>query len=586
MAKPIKARLKTDLKGGFLSAAAAAAIILGMSATVTTPAWSALETTEFSQSGNYLAGRFAGKHRDNAMAAEFYGRALKTDPNNAVILERTFLLELSSGNIKEAERLAARVIAQDGRNRTARIVMGLKDFKDGRQEEARQHWQSASHGPIGELTSALLTAWSFAAEKRTEEALGALKKLSRTDSFSIYQTFHAALIADVGGFTEEARQLYERAYSSAGSSLRVVQAYGSFLSRHGDKEKARGIYETYAKSTNRHPLISKVLDEDKSGEVPGPMVASPREGAAEAMFGLASALADESGIDFAIIYAQMTLDLKPVFPIALTLLADIYEDAKLYQLAIDVYERIPKDSPLRENADIQIALDLNQLDKTDDARKRLEKLIERDPTRYQPKVTLANILRGRSMFKEAAEAYSKAIGLIEKVEQRHWTVFYFRGICYERSKQWPKAEADFRKALELQPDQPLVLNYLGYSWVEQRHNLDEAFKMIRKAVELRPNDGYIVDSLGWAHYQLKQYDKAVEHLERAVELRPEDPVINDHLGDAYWRVGRKVEARFQWRHAKDLKPEPENLEKIKLKLENGLDEDDNPSTVSNEPNKS
>ena len=586
MAKPTKARLNNNLKRGFLSAAAAAAIVLGMTAIATPPAWSAIENTAFSQSGNYLAGRFAGKHRDNAMAAEFYGRALKTDPNNAVILERTFLLELSSGNIEEAERLAARVIAQDGRNRTARIVMGIKDFKDGRHEEARQHWLSASHGPIGELTSALLTAWSFAAEKRTEEALGALKKLSRTDSFSIYQTFHAALIADVGGFTEEARQLYERAYSSAGSSLRVVQAYGSFLSRSGEKDKARGIYETYAKSTNRHPLISKVLDEDKSGETPSPMVSTPREGAAEALFGLASALADESGIDFAIIYAQMTLDLKPVFPIALTLLADIYEDAKLYQLAIDVYERIPKTSPLRENAEIQIALDLNQLDKTDAAREKLTKLIERDPSRYQPKVTLANILRGRSKFKEAAEAYSKAIGLIEKVEQRHWTVFYFRGICYERSKQWPKAEADFRKALELQPDQPLVLNYLGYSWVEQRHNLDEAFKMIRKAVELRPNDGYIVDSLGWAHYQLKEYEKAVEHLERAVELRPEDPVINDHLGDAYWRVGRKVEAKFQWRHAKDLKPEPENLEKIKLKLENGLDDDDNPSTVSNEPNKS
>ena len=366
----------------------------------------------------------------------------------------------------------------------------------------------------------------------------------------------------------------------------MVQAYGGFLSRSGEKDKARGIYETYAKSTNRHPLISKVLDQDKSGKTPDPMVASPREGAAEALFGLASALADESGIDFAIIYAQMTLELKPVFPIALTLLADIYEDAKLYQLAIDVYERIPESSPLRENAEIQIALDLNQLDKTDAAREKLDKLIERDPGRYQPNVTLANILRGRSKFKEAAVAYSKAIGLIDKIEQRHWTVFYFRGICYERSKQWPKAEADFRKALELQPDQPLVLNYLGYSWVEQRHNLDEAFKMIRKAVELRPNDGYIVDSLGWAHYQLKEYEKAVEHLERAVELRPEDPVINDHLGDAYWRVGRKVEAKFQWRHAKDLKPEPENLEKIKLKLENGLDDDDNPSTVSNEPNKS
>ncbi|MGI9412912.1 MAG: tetratricopeptide repeat protein [Hyphomicrobiales bacterium] len=585
MAKRPKARFHHGSKRIALSAVAALAFALGATSLTSVPALSAYESGQFSQSGNYLAGRFAGKHRDNAMAAEFYGQALRTDPNNAVILERTFLLELSSGNTDRAERLARRVIAQDSRNRTARIVLGIRDFKAGRHEDARQHWQAASHGPIGELTSALLTAWSFAAEKRTEEALSALKKLSRTESFGIYQTFHAALIADVGGFEQEARELYERAYASAGSSLRVVQAYGSFLSRNGDRDKARGIYETYAKSTNRHPLIGRMLDQDEAGTAPQPMVGDAREGAAEALFGLASALADESGIDFAIIYAQMTLDLKPVFPIALTLLADIYEDAKLHQLAIDVYERIPETSPLRENADIQIALDLNQLDKADAARDKLDKLIARDGTRYQPHMTLANILRGNSKFKEAAGAYTKAIGLIGDIEQRHWTVFYFRGICYERSKQWPLAEADFRKALELQPDQPLVLNYLGYSWVEQRHNLDEAFKMIRKAVELRPNDGYIVDSLGWAHYQLKQYEEAVEHLERAVELRPEDPVINDHLGDAYWRVGRKVEAKFQWRHAKDLGPEPENLEKIELKLENGL-KDDNPSTVSNSPNKS
>jgi len=127
-----------------------------------------------------------------------------------------------------------------------------------------------------------------------------------------------------------------------------------------------------------------------------------------------------------------------------------------------------------------------------------------------------------------------------------------------------------RKALELQPEQPHVLNYLGYSWIDQGINLDEGMKMIKRAVEQRPDDGYIVDSLGWAYYRIGNYEDAVKHLERAIDLKPEDPTINEHLGDAYWRIGRTLEAKFQWAHARDLKPEPEELPKIEAKLENGL----------------
>ena len=563
------------------------AIAMGLAAGMLMPAqsYAAFEGSLFTPSGNYLAGRLAGKNRDNAKAAEFYGRALRSDPNNPVILERTFLLELSSGSIDTAETLAKRVVIQDTRNRLARIVLGLKDFGDGRQSDARAHWKAASHGPIGQLTSALLTAWSHAAEGNTGLALDALDELSKTESFAIYRIFHGALIADLGGIDEKAREFYKQAYEAAGSSLRVVQAYGNFLERHGEADKAQEMYATYAKSTSQHPLIKQVLKQVEQGVAAKRMIPTASDGAAEALFGLASALADESGLDFAILYSQLALDLKPKFPIALTLLADIYEDAKLYEDAIGIYKRIPDDSPLRENSDIQIALNLNSLDRLDDARQTLTDLIEKQPERYQPSFTMANILRGHSKFAEASEYYTKAIDLLPNIEQRHWTVFYFRGICYERTKEWPKAEADFLKALELRPDQPLVLNYLGYSWIEQRHNLDEAIQMIRKAVELRPNDGYIVDSLGWAHYQLKQYDTAVDELERAVELRPEDPVINDHLGDAYWKVGRHIEARFQWSHARDLDPEPENLEKILKKLEHGLVEE-GVEPIPQEPDKS
>ncbi len=183
---------------------------------------------------------------------------------------------------------------------------------------------------------------------------------------------------------------------------------------------------------------------------------------------------------------------------------------------------------------------------------------------------LGSLQRSAKAYEDAAASYDKAIGLLGTPDRSNWTLFYFRGICFERAKQWPKAEADFKKALELFPDQPQVLNYLGYSWVDQGVNLDEAFKMLRRAVDLRPNDGYIVDSLGWAHYKLGHYQEAADELEKAIDLKPADPVVNDHLGDAYWRVDRKIEAHFQWNHARDMGPEPEDLPKILQKIESGL----------------
>lgn len=153
----------------------------------------------------------------------------------------------------------------------------------------------------------------------------------------------------------------------------------------------------------------------------------------------------------------------------------------------------------------------------------------------------------------------------------NWVLFYQRGICYERSGEWAKAEADFFLALDMEPDQPLVLNYLGYSWLEMGLNYQEALDMIRRAVAARPSDGYIVDSLGWGYYRIGDFENAVKELERAVELRPVDAVINDHFGDALWRVGRKREAEFQWRRALSFDPEEKDAKRILRKLEVGLD---------------
>jgi Flp pilus assembly protein TadD len=231
---------------------------------------------------------------------------------------------------------------------------------------------------------------------------------------------------------------------------------------------------------------------------------------------------------------------------------------------------VPVTSPLHKDAQIQASLVLDGMGQSADAIKRLEALVAARPHDVDALSALAGVQRSAKMYQEAASTYTNAISAVGIPNRDDWTLFYFRGICFERAKEWPKAEDDFKKALELFPDQPLVMNYLGYSWVDQGVNLEEAFKMLRRAVELRPNDGYIVDSLGWAHYKLGQYVEAAQTLERAVDLKPSDPVLNDHLGDAYWRVNRRTEAKFQWNHARDMNPDPEDLPQIIRKIEAGL----------------
>ncbi len=563
----------------------AVAFTIGAFAGTGREAIAATEAAAASLSGSYLAGRLASQDRDNSAAAEYYNRALQSDPGNRDLLERAFLLELSSANIVKAEYLARRMIGVDPRNRLARIVVGLREFKAGAYEEARGHWTRAVHGAIGQLTGTLLIAWSHSAEDNLELAQAALEGLAGNETFEPYLALHTALIADFGGDVENARLLYEQSYEASGSALRTVETYGNFLVRDGRPEEARAIYEAYQGQGLRHPSIDWAIDQIEKGTDLEPMVTEARIGAAEALYGISAALADETGLDFSIIYAQLALGLRDDFPIARTLLARVYESVELYDEAIEVYAGIPRESPLWPNAEIQTSVDLNYLERSDEAKERLEQLIAMDAEEFQPRLTLANVLRNRSEFQAAADQYTQALALLDEVQEEHWSVFYFRGITHERTERWNRAEEDFLRALELQPEQPLVLNYLGYSWIERRHNLVEAIEMIRKAVDLRPNDGYIVDSLGWAHYQLKQYEDAVRELERAVQLRPDDPIINDHLGDAYWRVGRELEATFQWQHSLDLDPEPEDIEAIERKLESGL-ADEAASVVESQSNRS
>jgi tetratricopeptide (TPR) repeat protein len=531
---------------------------------------SALQSTNTSASGSYLAARHAGQQRDAASAAAYYRAALKRDPNNAELLDRAFLSFLVDGDVDEAVKFAERVAQADKNDRVARLVLGVNALKRKQYGSAKRDLAQSIRGPITDLTASLLSAWSTFATNDSKGAVAAIDHLAGPDWYAIFKDLHAGLIYDVAGNQKEAGKRLERAHKLDSTALRVVQAYGSWLSRNRSPKEALAVFEAFDKTLPRHPLVMESMDKLKAGEKLPALVTNAQAGAAEALYGLGASLGRRGGEDLGLVYLQLSLFLSPSHPLALLSLADLYESLKKPELAIKIYERVPPGSPLHRNAAIQLAANLDSLERADDAQKHLEALIKQNPDDLEAIMALGNVLRGHKKFAECANVYSKGIATISKPEKANWIVFYFRGICSERSKQWAKAETDLKKALELFPDQPHVLNYLGYSWIDQGVKLDEGMEMIKKAVQQRPDDGYIVDSLGWAYYRLGNYEEATKQLERAIELKPEDPTINDHLGDAYWRVGRVLEAKFQWAHARDLKPDAEELPKIEEKLKSGL----------------
>ncbi len=536
-----------------------------------------------SAAGNYLAGRHAGNQRDAAAAASYYRNALRNDPRNADLLNRAFVSFLAAGDIDEAVKLAERVLQVDKTDRVAQLALGLRSIKAKQYAPARAQLAQSVRGPITDLAATLLGAWAFSGANDWRGAVESIDRLAGADWYAIFKDLHAGLILEAAGQKKEAGKRLERAYKLDSSALRVVEAYGGWLSRNGTKDEALAVYQKFDEALPRHPLIVEAMAAIRDGKKLPLLIDSPQSGAAEVLYGLGAALGRRGGEELGLVYLQLALYLAPAHPLALLSLADLYEGLKKHEAAIKTYERVPATSPLRRNAQIQLALNYDALERTDEAKKAIEKLIADNPRDIEATTALGNILRGRKQFAECADAYSKAIAAVDNPGKSNWVLFYFRGICYERAKQWPKAEADLRKSLDLYPDQPQVLNYLGYSWVDQGLNLDEGMRMIRRAVEQRPDDGYIVDSLGWAYFRIGNNDEAVKHLERAVDLKPEDPTINDHLGDAYWRVGREPEARFQWSHARDLKPEPEELVKIEEKLKVGLREPESSAAEANKP---
>lgn len=522
-----------------------------------------------SQPGNYLSALIASADRDTLAAEVYYREALRADPRNPDLLERSFAAALSNGDEESADALAERLLIRDPGNSLARLSLAVHDIEQGQFAAARAHLASGEATRARDVTTALLTAWCYAGQSDLRHALDTLDRI-REPGVLAFRDYHAGLIANLLGNPAEAQRRLKSAFENDKNSLRFADAYARVLDAQGDVAGATKVYQAFSLVIPHHPLIERALADLKANESLQPLVHDAKEGAAEALYGLGSAGSRQGDELPALVYLRLSLYLRPSNDLTAVTLASLFEQLKQGNQVIAAYQLVPASSPLKLGADIQIALELDSMGKTDEATKRLTDIVEARPHDVETLSALAELQRSAKKYVEAAATYDRAIAAVAIPQRENWTLFYFRGICYERSNQWPKAEADFKKALELNPDQPLVLNYLGYSWVDKGLNLEEAFKMLRRAVELQPNDGYIVDSLGWAHFKLGQYQEAAQTLEKAIDLKPADPVLNDHLGDAYWRTNRRIEAHFQWNHARDMGPDPEDLPAILKKIESGL----------------
>jgi tetratricopeptide (TPR) repeat protein len=522
-----------------------------------------------SQPGNYLSAIIAGADRDTLAAEIYFREVLRADPRNTDLLERAFTATLSNGDVTSADALGERLLVREPNNSLARLAVAVHDIDQGQFASARAHLAGGDLSKSRDVTTSILAAWCYAGQSDLHHALDTIDRI-RDPAVVAFRDYHAGLMAGMLGNPAEAKRRLKSAYDNDKNSLRFNDAYARVLVAQGDVAGATKIYEDFSNIIPHHPLIEQALADLKTKQSLDPLIHNAKEGAAEALYGLGSAGSRQGDELPALVYLRLSLFLRPFNDLTAVTLASLFEQLKQGEQVIAAYEMVPQSSSLKTSADIQIALELENLGKHEEAMQRLEAIVAAQPHNAEALSSLAELQRSAKKYLEAAATYDKAIAAVGIPQRENWTLFYFRGICYERAKEWPKAEADFKKALELNPDQPLVLNYLGYSWVDQGMNLEEAFKMLRRAVELRPNDGYIVDSLGWAHFKLGQYPEAAETLEKAISLKPADPVLNDHLGDAYWRVNRRIEAHFQWNHARDMEPEPEDMPAIKKKIEEGL----------------
>lgn len=553
----------------------------------------AAETTPFdpasvdSFGGAYLAAFSADVDGDYPMAVELYKTALLFEPDNIALKERLMINLLLNGDFDEGVAAARELKDDEAVDRITSIILGLDAIRDGDTKAAKAFFDYPGTNDLDRLMNGLLSAWATFSDGDEKKAIDSVMALKGPEWFGIFKNYTAGMMALVNGDKDDARRYLTDVIADRNGGataqdtlLRAVMALATMEADAGNKQKALDAVSAGEALTGQYAPFDAIRSDIENGAVPRQEVRDANEGAASVLFAISSALNQSAGgnggqrtgaEEIVSIHLQAARALDPDASDTLMLLGNISDTLDKTDRAIEFYKSINKDAPVFRLSELQLGLDLAQSGKDEDAKAHLKALIDEDPQDFRAYLAYGSVLSQAEDYRAMAENFDAAARAIGPAPTRaHWGIFYQRGIAYERLKEWDKAEPNFREALKLYPDQPQVLNYLGYSLIDMNLNLKEGMDMVSKAAELRPNDGYIVDSLGWAHYKLGQYDEAVTQLERAVSLKESDPTINDHLGDAYWRVGRKLEATFQWKRALVEKSDDVDPLKIQEKLKVGL----------------
>lgn len=517
--------------------------------------------------GDYLAGQFAQSQSDWQNAASYFSEILKEDTAPKDIERRILALQIGSGSYDDALKTSQTILATPDADKTlAQLFMALSLFKDGKYAESMKQVDGYKEDALGFAVLPLLKTWNSAAEGKAD-----ISELKDSPALLYQAVLVAAYTKDKNSISKLAKE-YD--FTKTSTPVYRLSDIADVFASFGEKTDALEIYRalTQALPGDAEKYKQKIEQIDASPYNPE----TPQFALSSAFLDMAQILSNGYA-DSARLFAHMALYLNPQNDFALELLAHIATQNGLYNEATSYLTRITTDNAPDKLIVVnrQIAQLQTMSGNNAEAIRILQKLVD-DTKNIESQIQIGDIYRSEENYKEALKAYNKAYDMIGgNITDATWDLAFARGIANERLKNWEQAEKDLQTALSFQPDQPYVLNYLGYSWADQGINLDKAAEMIEKAVRLRPNDGAIVDSLGWIYFRMGEYDKAVKTLERAIELASTEPELNDHLGDAYWKVGRKTEAKFQWKRAISFSTDADFIQKTNDKVVNGLQ--DSPS---------
>jgi len=519
---------------------------------------------------DFLIGSYAERARDPVAAAERFAAALRASPRDLRLLEGAADAALASGDVTAAAAYGAQARRAGGATVSGRLAMTAQALRQGRAGEAQRLATGLEGAPAELLSARLMEVWALAGQRKTDAALAALGDVggAARSPWTALQHYERAMVLDLGGRTQEALAAYGRGHDAGGLRIaQIVLLHGDLLERNGRGGEARALYAGLLDDVDNPGVRDALARLDRGERVPRTLTAA--KGAAISLFAVAVLVGQDPQGSEQLAPLSLAMALDPGFEGARVAFGDAMRALGRGAVARTRLAEIGRESPYYETAQAQIAFSLREDGRTDEAIGVLKTAVA-DVGGRSSRRALADLYRALERFDEAAPIYAALAGELTTPSGRDWRLYFAQGATLERLGRWPEAEAALQKALEVSPDQPEVLNYLGYQWVDSGRRVPEGLAILERAAMQRPTEGYIVDSLGWAHYRLGQFDKATDILERAVELSPGDVEVNDHLGDAYWRVGRRIEARFQWRRVLTLAPTPAMKAVVDKKLAEGL----------------